>query len=461
MDNRQNNGKAASARFLKWLGEEAEAWKQDGIISQEQQTHILSRYSSPDSLKRAEDSRNTRFIAIISILGSILLGLGIILFFAHNWKYIAVPIKLGIIFSLVTAVYAAGYWLVFEKKAYTGIGNALILLGVLFFGAGIWLIAQIFNINAHYPNGILFWSLGGVAVSLVTRLKPVVILSIILMTIWTVVEQTGFEQQNYLFIIIMLAVVFPLVYLERSKLGIIAGVVSVSVWFGIFNHIWQLDIVTYSRFAYFAGGMLVFFVFLYSYSSFQTLALKRPDFEFPLRIIALLGIFITLYSFTFRGMEDSVIKNGSIILPPADALLVLLVVAAALSYMLVLNLMRNKYSRPAIYETAALVLFVLLTALSLYVPLSRSNGIFIYTILFNIIFLSLVISILAVGFKERRAVFVNMALLFFVVDVVTRYFDYMWNFLPRSVFFIAGGLLLIFGGILLEKRRRKIIGELG
>ncbi len=35
----------------------------------------------------------------------------------------------------------------------------------MFYGAGIWLVAQIYNIDEHYPNGFLFWALGALAMA--------------------------------------------------------------------------------------------------------------------------------------------------------------------------------------------------------------------------------------------------------------------------------------------------------
>jgi uncharacterized membrane protein len=49
--------------------------------------------------------------------------------------------------------------------------------------------------------------------------------------------------------------------------------------------------------------------------------------------------------------------------------------------------------------------------------------------------------------------------LFFAFDVIARYFDLFWKLLPRSLFFILGGLLLLFGGVLLERKRRKILSS--
>ena len=40
--------------------------------------------------------------------------------------------------------------------------------------------------------------------------------------------------------------------------------------------------------------------------------------------------------------------------------------------------------------------------------------------------------------------------------VLVRYFDFFWQLLPRSLFFLVGGLILVFGGMALEKKRREL-----
>ncbi|MCX7923797.1 MAG: DUF2157 domain-containing protein [Clostridia bacterium] len=452
-----------SRQWISWLHSEIDLWKQEGIISEEQSSDILKRYAQPEVNIRAEDRKSSKFIAMISILGSILLGVGVILFFAHNWKFISIPVKLGIIFGLITATYMVGYWMAFEKKIYTGAGKALIFLGVLFFGAGIWLIAQIFNINAHYPNGMLYWSLGGLLVAYITRLKPIIALTIALLTIWTVMEQSGFYNVNYLYLILMLVTVIPLVYKEKSRLGAVLAVISFSIWLSAANISWQTIGLLRPSPSYIAGSLLVFFIFLYAFSKVQRSLFNAPGMESPLKVVALFGIFIMLYAMTFRGMEDLVRKASSISYLPMDSIIIYVTLIISLLGLIGYNYFKATPGRNARYEEIGLLLMVLVSLAYMVVPVRDESvlaGIYPYTLAINILFLGMVVFVLALGFRERKPVFINMALIFFLIDVVTRYFDYLWKLLDRSIFFMAGGLALLVGGIILEKRRRKIISEL-
>ncbi len=64
---------------------------------------------------------------------------------------------------------------------------------------------------------------------------------------------------------------------------------------------------------------------------------------------------------------------------------------------------------------------------------------------FNILFALEIFGLIILGFVRRHPIYINIGLLFFALDVVARYFDLFWDLLPRSLFFILGGLLLLSG----------------
>ena len=57
-------------------------------------------------------------------------------------------------------------------------------------------------------------------------------------------------------------------------------------------------------------------------------------------------------------------------------------------------------------------------------------------------------------------VFVFFGLVAVGVDVLARYFDVFWDFLPRSLGFVGAGLLLLGVAWLLERQRARLVGGL-
>lgn len=162
------------------LRKELPLWQHDGLISQEQADLIIKRYDLNQVDERQSPSR---FIAAISVIGALLLGSGIILLIASNWQSIPRLFKLILLFASIIAVNHAGFHLKYVKQSYPRTGAALIFLGSLLFGAGIWLVAQIHNISSRYDNGILYWALGIIPVAWLLGMETVLTLASALLSV--------------------------------------------------------------------------------------------------------------------------------------------------------------------------------------------------------------------------------------------------------------------------------------
>jgi len=80
----------------------------------------------------------------------------------------------------------------------------------------------------------------------------------------------------------------------------------------------------------------------------------------------------------------------------------------------------------------------------------------IYVLLFNLILAGLVFTLLFVGYQREDMQIVNTGMFWLSALILVRYFDFFWDLLPRSLFFMVGGLILVLGGIALEKKRRQL-----
>ena len=77
----------------------------------------------------------------------------------------------------------------------------------------------------------------------------------------------------------------------------------------------------------------------------------------------------------------------------------------------------------------------------------------IYMYLFNLSFIGLVGSVVYFGFEREDAQLTDMGLRCAGVFILAKYFDFVWDLIPKSIFFIIGGLILVYGGIYLERVR--------
>jgi uncharacterized membrane protein len=100
-----------------------------------------------------------RTIRIIVTIGAILIGIGIFSFVAANWQGMTKAAKVLIIVIAMIASYTGG-WFFRERWNYKKTGEALILLGAIIYGAGIFLVAQMFHIRGNWPDGFILWMIG-------------------------------------------------------------------------------------------------------------------------------------------------------------------------------------------------------------------------------------------------------------------------------------------------------------
>ncbi|MEK9183872.1 MAG: DUF2157 domain-containing protein [Patescibacteria group bacterium] len=116
-------------------------------------------------------------IVIIVTIGAIFIGAGIFSFVASNWRAMTPPVKIAIVVFSMMAFYTAGWFM--KNRGNVRIGNALLLLGAIVYGAGIFLIAQLFNVRENWPDGFILWMFGAIALGFATELFSLFYLAII------------------------------------------------------------------------------------------------------------------------------------------------------------------------------------------------------------------------------------------------------------------------------------------
>lgn len=133
------------------LQQEVSKLVEEQVISLEVAQDIKSYYNSK------EDTSSNRLFIIFGVLGSVLVGMGIILILAHNWDDFSRGTKtIWAFIPLVVGQLAVGYAL-FKKKGVTWREASATFL-FFAFGASIALVGQIYNIPGSMPSFLLSWT---------------------------------------------------------------------------------------------------------------------------------------------------------------------------------------------------------------------------------------------------------------------------------------------------------------
>ncbi len=154
-------------------------WLEKGVINEEQKRIMLH-----DVEVKEKKSNNSRIITAVSVMGSVILGIGFILFIASNWEYLGKNVKLLMAISLPVISLSIGYYLIHVKKDYKRIGYSLSFLGSLLIGATLTIISQVYNTSGELKDLVLIWSILSMPLLLVFRSRAILFLILVLTTWW-------------------------------------------------------------------------------------------------------------------------------------------------------------------------------------------------------------------------------------------------------------------------------------
>ncbi|NLH16504.1 MAG: DUF2157 domain-containing protein [Phycisphaerae bacterium] len=205
--------KLPGAWFRRKLKEQLGILESEGVLSPSQVQQLTDRYRLGNLAAETMQS----LLTTIYVIGSVLIGIGVISFVAAHWNDLGRSVKLALIFSAMLLAHAAGFYLWKIHGRFPKLGHTLVLLGTLIFGANIGLVAQIFHIMDNPYNAFLAWCIGAVAMAYAVESLPHGILALIIAIIYAFGECGPNRDIVFWWPFFILAVFVPMVYFLRSK----------------------------------------------------------------------------------------------------------------------------------------------------------------------------------------------------------------------------------------------------
>jgi len=112
------------------------------------------------AFETSHESHKARWPVVLAIVfGSIMVGAGILLFVAAHWDDLSPAQRFLLVVTMIAVFHIAAGALMPRLRV---LGIALHAVGTVALGAGIFLAGQIFNLQEHWPGGILLWAIGAV-----------------------------------------------------------------------------------------------------------------------------------------------------------------------------------------------------------------------------------------------------------------------------------------------------------
>ena len=162
-----------SSTFRATLRRELGAWVDEGVVDSDQSAAISKRYG----LGEVAEKSGGLLVQALYLIGACLIGGGAISFVASRWEEIPVPLRMALLVSTLLACEVAGFYLWKVSGTRRKLGEALIVLGGLVFGANVVLIAQMFNLHGEPYGAFGVWALGTAVIAYATMSGPCMFLT--------------------------------------------------------------------------------------------------------------------------------------------------------------------------------------------------------------------------------------------------------------------------------------------
>lgn len=382
-------------------------------------------------VREKQEDMSHRAISIFSAVGGILLGLGVILFVASNWKEMTPMLKTAILLLGMIVSGGLGYYFAFEKKSLEKTGLALLFVNILVFGASIFLVAQIYHLPLNFWLGALLWFAGALlfAAVLQSRLHFWASIPLFLLFLgWlrtTLVGGSGefdFLGEPKFSLLTLLPLIgagfVSLAILSRSQKLFRFGSPTLFNW-GVFL-ICLILLVTSSHKAMF----------------FPYLTLPTDPMSI---VVAIITALLVAAAFVYGRYETKQGKWGLL------GLILYIAFLYGIAFVPVLRgIPAEMIQGGGFYGEGQTPILMLSLLFGLHVILAF---IFFFVIVWY-------------GTLLRMPALINIGMLSLAVGIIIQYFSWALRTLDRSIAFILGGVVILVLSAVLERQRRTVLSSI-
>ncbi|WP_169974712.1 MULTISPECIES: DUF2157 domain-containing protein [unclassified Campylobacter] len=408
-----------------FLANELAKWRNEGLIDRVTSEKIAARYDI--DLQNIGDKKNF----ILKLVAYLFLALSLITLVGANWEEMPRYVRLLIIISILAFVNLSALFMLKKGRESTAI--SLFFLGNFCYGIAIALIAQIYHLGEHMPNGVLLWAVGAFVLSISTKKSILITQSLAIALLWFIMDIELRVSHEFL---IFIAISFYMLLKDESKALTVMLFISIFVY--IICNMANLSSFEFSQFMWYITINQIVLIGL-SYSLFGiSLSLVAQKFNkikiaVALRWISLItGIAILLFAMSFISHRnyDYIDLNNSLAFY-GRIYGVLHIVFATFSLIILAQFKR--------YYVAILALFLLILPFGVGYFFEYSNA--IYSILSVITGAVLI---------KQDYLKLGLSTIFIVANV--RYFDLIGDYIGTSLLFLLFAVI-----VLVVSRNKKAI----
>lgn len=405
---------------MDWLNKELPQLVDKKVITGEAAANIKTYYANQVPVNPA------RVSAIISLIGAILIGLGVILVLAYNWENnISKSFRLLISLGLLVISQVGMFWGISRSQLKPGYREALAAFQSLMVGSSMALVGQIYHLSTHIDQFLLSWMLLILPLSYLTKtVSPAVLYSILSISWLALVQGDPLEFAIWLLLILLF---FIYSYLSRA-----GKPTALLAWLLVLNALTAFILNFEDYFSdLFIPCIAMFFYFLFILG--ENIEQNMTFAKRPLSSIGIAGTIILSFQLTFTGTWDAVHTNITLTAWSIFALLTAL--ALGLNYYAYTKHTLNRLVQISTFFPFLLLIGALLTTAAA-APLASG-------ILMSLYLLFVSVGLLLQGIHEQKIALLNGGIISLSALILTKFFDIHQSFWGRGIAFILIGCIFI------------------
>ena len=211
--------RSADRSGIRWLLAELPELVGSGVLSEETADALRQHYSLP----AAGEPRRIGFV-LSAILGSLLIGAGIILLVAHNWDFLTRPIRCAIAFTPLVLSQALAVFVLLCRNGSAAWREAAAILNVAAIGTAIALVSQTYQIQGDFARFILVWMILGLPIVYLFQTSVGLSAHFVGATIWVLSSKHGdffgaHPNDLWVWILLLLGVPAFVILLRENRNG--------------------------------------------------------------------------------------------------------------------------------------------------------------------------------------------------------------------------------------------------
>lgn len=427
---------------IQWLYGELPTLLSEGVLSTETATRLQQYYGTVHVR-----SRRAVVLLVCSIFGAILIGLGIILLFAHNWQDLSRPVRMVLAFLPLLAGQLLTGWAMQCRATSAAWREGAAMFLCLAIGACIALVGQTYHMHGNLTNFLLVWIVLGLPLVYLVPASFPAALAWIGLTFWVVYAQKQWGQAALFWP--LAAVPVPYLWMawrnnpygQRSVLlsWVLALCLSLAIGLTLEHYLPGLWIVVYT-------GLFAVFYLLDAYAYDTATAFWQRPWH-TVGVVGLAGLSILLtYDEPWRRIGwhyDRTARQGPAWAAMQDYVLAIGLLALTLGLLVLLS--RRQQTGQALFGVAPCV------AALAYVAVASGASVDVALLVFNVYVLLLGIGTIRSGIRHGRLGTMNGGLLLVSGLIVARFLDVELSFTVRGIVFIVLGAAFL-GTNLVMKR---------